>query len=98
MGTSFTEKMGYTWQSKLGSAVVWPPIGGYYTHPRTTCSTMKAIRVLETHFEHKWSQAGTRKDNKDQNHRWIVGFTTAGPPELSDVKSSCHRISKRLGG
>ena len=81
MGTFFSQKMGLQWQEWLGCAYVYPPIGGYFTHKSTTCSTEKTERVLQSHFEDKWCQAGTRKENEDQVHRWICGFTAKGPAQ-----------------
>ena len=79
MGTFFRQKLGLEWQDELGCAYVCPPIGGFFTHKSTTCSTEKIERVLGTHFDSKWSQAGTRKMNEHQQHRWICGFTASGP-------------------
>ena len=79
MGTFFARKLGYQWQNRFGCAYVWPPIGGYFTHKSTTCSTASQGRILEIHCEQRWRQAGTRKENDDQTHRWIAGFTPTGP-------------------
>ena len=78
MGTFFSQKLGLLWQEFLGAAYVYPPIGGFFTHKSTTCSTEKCERVLRDHFDHSWSQAGTRKEAKWQQHRWICGFTERG--------------------
>ena len=59
--------------------VKYPPIGGYFTNKSTACSSDTIERILQTHFEHKWCQAGTRKENDDQTHRWIAAFTPTGP-------------------
>ena len=79
MGTFFSQKMGLQWQHRLGCAFVYPPIGGFFTHKSTTCSTNTKERVLNSHFDDKWCQAGTRKENDDQRHRFIAGFTKHGP-------------------
>ena len=78
MGTFFSQKMGLLWQHRLGCAYVYPPIGGFFTHKSTTCSTDKLVVILQSHFDHKWCQAGTRKMNDFQQHRWICGFTSVG--------------------
>ena len=33
---------------------------------------------MQTHFDHQWCQAGTRKMNDFQQHRWICGSTASG--------------------
>ena len=39
MGTFFAEKLGYEWQEHFKAVFVYPPIGGFFTHKSTTCST-----------------------------------------------------------
>jgi len=78
MGAFFAAKLRLEWQSYLGSFYVWPPVGGYWTHISTTCSSREKPRLLEDHFDHKWSQEGTRKKNSPQVDRWICEFTERG--------------------
>lgn len=78
MGSFFKFRMGLEWQEKLGCSYVWPPIGGFFTHPSTTVGKSEA-RVLHSHFESKWAQEGTRALIPAHHHRWIVGFTEKGP-------------------
>jgi hypothetical protein len=82
MGFFFGQKLGLEWQTYLGSSYVWPPVGGFWTHTSTTCSTPSKPRHLQHHFDHAWSQEGTRKRGPDQVHRSIMGFTASGPPEF----------------
>ena len=79
MGRFFYEKLGLEWQERFGCAYVWPPIGGFFTHESKTCSTDPMTRRLKSHFDNSWCQAGTRKMNDDQVHRWICAFTDKGP-------------------
>ena len=79
MGTLFSQKLGNLWQERFGAAYVYPPIGGFFGHKSTTCSTTRQERILQSHFEHSWCQAGTRKENADQTDRWICDFTQSGP-------------------
>ena len=64
MGTFFSQKLGLLWQEDLGAAYVYPPIGGFFTHKSTACSTERCECVLRDHFDHSWCQAGTRKEAK----------------------------------
>jgi len=41
-------------------------------------------RILTTHFENDWCQAGTRKEASYQYDRWICAFTESGPAEWLD--------------
>ena len=82
MGFFFGLRLGLEWQHYLGSSYVWPPVGGFWTHTSTTCSSPSKPRPLEHHFDHKWSQEGTRKRRADQIDRSIMSFTASGPPEF----------------
>ena len=89
MGHFFANYVGMKWQKGLGAAYVWPPIGGFFTHPSTTERKRKSdsqAPLLQDHFEHSWCQAGSRKMNKDQVHRRLCAFTDSGP---------CHFLSVR---
>ena len=79
MGFFFGDKLGLAWQEFLGSSYCWPPVGGFWTHRSTTCSTTKKPRQLRHHFDHKWCQEGTRPLGSDQVHRRICAFTASGP-------------------
>ena len=79
MGFFFGNKLGLAWQHYLGSSYLWPPVGGYWTHVSTTCSTPSKPRELQHHFGHKWSQEGTRKLRPGHTHRYIMAFTARGP-------------------
>ena len=52
MGGFFASHLGMEWQDYLGSFYVWPPVGGFWSHISTTCSTPDAPKVLENHFGH----------------------------------------------
>ena len=86
MGAFFAAKVGLEWQSYLGSFYVWPPVGSYWTHVSTTCSSPDKPRLLPDHFDHKWCQGGTRKKTANQVHRWIAAFTRSGPAKLLMLK------------
>ena len=78
MGHFFATRLGLEWQHYLGSSYLWPPVGGYWSHTSTTCSDPDNPRPLNHHFDHKWSQEGTRVMNQAQQHRWICEFTKKG--------------------
>jgi len=82
MGAFFGSMLGLEWQHYLGSSYVWPPVGGFWTHTSTTCSTPSNPRTLRHHFDHAWSQEGTRVRKADQQHRHIMSFTRSGPAEF----------------
>ena len=86
MGYFFGHRLGLAWQRFLGSSYCWPPVGGFWTHHSTTCSTKKKPRQLEHHFNHKWCQEGTRPLGAHHVHRRLCGFTARGPAQfLSDA-------------
>ena len=85
MGYFFGDKLGLAWQEYLGCSYPWPPVGGFWTHTSTTCSTPNRPRQLQHHFGHAWSQEGTRQIGPHQLHRRICAFTARGPAHfLSD--------------
>ena len=46
----------WDWQDYLGSAYLWPPVGGFWTHISTTCSSPARPVDLHHHFNHGWTQ------------------------------------------
>ena len=82
MGYFFGHKLGLEWQEYLGSSYVWPPIGGFWEHTSTTCSTPLKPVNLKHHFDDEWAQEGTRKRRPDQQDRSIMSFTPSGPPKF----------------
>ena len=82
MGAFFAAKLGLEWQHYLGSFYVWPPVGGCWTHTSTTCSSPAQPHLLHNHFDHKWSQEGTRVLHAGQQERCIFEFTAKGPAKF----------------
>ena len=82
MGAFFATRIGLEWQHYLGSFYVWPPVGEYWTHPSTTCSSPENPVLLHNHFDHKWSQEGTRPMYREHHQRWICEFSASGLARL----------------
>jgi hypothetical protein len=99
-GLVFKFRMGMEWQERLGCSYVWPPIGGFFTHPSTTVRKSEE-RVLQSHFDSEWAQEGTRKLIAAHHHRCILGFTESGtgqwletvPVILPEDLPSCRWIT-----
>ena len=95
----------WDWQDYLGSAYLWPPVGGFWTHNSTTCSSPARPVDLHHHFNHGWTQEGTRRREAGHVHRRICRFTREGPAEFygnpvgcqSSLRPSCGARSRHLG-
>ena len=79
MGYFLGDRCGLDWQDYLGSAYLWPPVGGFWTHISTTCSSPDQPVELNHHFNHGWTQEGTRRREAGHVHRRICRFTREGP-------------------
>ena len=82
MGYFLGDRCGLEWQEYLGSCYVWPPVGGFWTHISTTCSSPARPVELNHHFNHGWTQEGTRRREAGHVHRRICRFTREGPAEF----------------
>ena len=57
-----------------GSFYVWPPVGGYWTHTSTTCSSPSKLVLLHHHFDHVWSVDALRVQNSSEEPGRIAWF------------------------
>ena len=74
MGAFFATRIGLEWQHYLGSFYVWPPVGGYWTHTSTTCSSPSKPVLLHHHFDHVWSVDALRVQNSSEEPGRIAWF------------------------
>ena len=71
MGNFLNKWCGQKWQHEVGAAYIQPPIGSFVPHESTTTPGV----MLNTHFNSKWAQEGTRIEKPGQQLRYICGST-----------------------